>query len=136
MRKLIFLPIAMMLFASPLVFLSCSNYDEDNSKESLEGIELTCASSEEFESLNFVSDTNVDCYITRDGAVSGKVNSGTYMKWGDEDIFSNLNLVHDCVENITKSSKISGKTNVTYDCGANGIDICFSSIIVIKCILN
>lgn len=118
MSKLKLLLVLMLLIASIPMFSSCSG-DDDAPNDTLCGTEWTRASLDEVEHLDFTSDNNVDYFYTRDGAVSGRVGSGTYVKNGNEIVFQNLSIVHDFMKITIKSATITGTTmNVTYDWGS------------------
>lgn len=118
MSKLKLLSLVMLFMASSLALSSCSD-DEDEPKDTLKGTEWTCSSSNEVEHLDFTSDTSVDYFFTRDGAISSRVGNGTYTKTGSKVVFYNLSVVHDFMKITIKSATISGKTmTVTYDWGS------------------
>lgn len=93
------------------IITSCKG-EEDTPKDTLNGTEWTCSSSDEIEHLEFISDSEVEYFYTKDGAVNSRVARGTYHKSGNQVLFHNLKLAHNLTLTTFKSASITGKTMV------------------------
>lgn len=109
MKKLLSLT---LLLATLLTFSACD--DKNEPEDNLKGTEWTHALSTQVEHLEFVSKSKVDFYHTENGALVGKVGSGTYTINGNKITFSNLESNYYAEILILESAVVSGKTMEVY----------------------
>lgn len=103
----------MLLLATMLTFTACGG-DDDEPKDTLKGTKWLSALTERVAHIEFTSDTQVEYYHTKDGALIGKVATGTYTKNGNNIAFNNFEGNYNTEIMKFKNATISGKTMVVY----------------------
>lgn len=111
MKKLFSL---MLLIATMLTFTACGGDDKDEPKDTLKGTEWTHSMTERVEHIEFISDTHVEYYQTKNGALIGNVGKGTYVKKGSNITFSNFTGNYNTEILTFKNATLSGKTLTVY----------------------
>lgn len=104
----------MLLLATMIAFTACGSDDNDEPKDTLKGTAWTHALTQRIEHIEFTSDTQVEYYHTENGALVGKVGSGTYVKNGNNITFNNFEGNYNTEIMKFNSATISGKTMIVY----------------------
>ena len=109
----------LLIIMGVTLFSACSK-EKDEPKDSLSGTTWSRAYSDEIEHIDFISESEVEYYYTKNGALSSSVGSGSYTKAGSVITFHNLHLTHDFVRTNIIRAEIAGKTmTITYTFGSN-----------------
>ena len=111
MRRFGKISMLLLMVIGVTFFSACSDDKNEPSRtgDSLSKTEWTRAYGNEVEHLDFISESSVDFYYTKDGAVSSMVGSGTYVKNDNKVIFKDLHITHDFVRMEVMSATINGK---------------------------